>query len=107
MKCDPAAIADLFTSVGRSGVCDDFATLFNAEHPAGSPSAGITKFQGFFERSENAAASSDFRAAVAISQVLQTDIADVTLSGVQDDDLVLSITKHLDSPKEKGRSATG
>lgn len=99
MKCDPAAIADLFTSVGRSGVCDDFATLFNAEQTSGATTVGVTKFQRFFERFKDTLTCPDFRGVVAISQVFHTDIADVTLSGVQDDDLVLSIAKHLDSPK--------
>lgn len=52
MKCDPAAIADLFTSVGRSGVCDDFATLFNAEQTSGAAPTWVTQFFGFLERSK-------------------------------------------------------
>ena len=76
MKCDPAAIADLFTSVGRSGVCDDFATLFNAEQTSGATTVGVTKFLGFPQVCEETG--------VVLGIELCRDI----------DDLVLSIAKH-------------
>ena len=91
------------------GYClrDQFGAGAKAEHAVGSPTAGITRFKSFFERFKDSLTFlGDRPGVVSVSHVLHTNIADEALSGVQGDDLILSIAKHCILLK-KVRPATG